>query len=124
MQFSKIEQITVSPHIRLMKQTKDGEVSYSLHERETVTKDPYPEVGWGICLFEQLSQIREVLVMKNLIGTQCWQAIGFKTVCFGTIIDQKIEKGWLMLQVSWENRKVHTWEKAANLGFEDPQRVQ
>jgi hypothetical protein len=60
--------------------------------------------------------------MKNYIGKNCWQASGFKTVCFGTVVDQKMENKWLLLKVSWNHNSSLTWEKVANLGFKDPKR--
>lgn len=58
----------------------------------------------------------------NYIGKDCWQASGFKTVYFGTVIEQKMEDSWLLLKVKWNHNSNQTWEKVSNLGFEDPQR--
>ena len=58
----------------------------------------------------------------NYIGKDCWQASGFKTVYFGTVIEQKMESSWLLLKVKWSHNSNQTWEKVANLGFGDPQR--
>ena len=58
----------------------------------------------------------------NYIGKDYWQASGFKTVYFGTVIEQKMEDSWLLLKVKWNHNSNQTWEKVANLGFEDPQR--
>jgi|14BtaG_2_1085337.scaffolds.fasta_scaffold140625_1 hypothetical protein len=119
-----IERIQVSEMVSLAKITKEETITYRLLHGDRVEEDPYPQVGWGVSLFEELSKIREVCKMRNYIGNQCWQAIGFKYVCFGTVIDQKMEKGWLMLYISWNNQTTHTWEKVTNLGFEDPKRSQ
>lgn len=58
----------------------------------------------------------------NYIGKNCWQASGFKTVYFGTVIDQKIENKWVLLKVEWDHTSCSSWEKIVNLGFEDPKR--
>ena len=56
--------------------------------------------------------------MRNYTGMICWQASGFKSITFGKVLEQKLEKnGWLMLRVEWENSKSITWEKVANLSF-------
>ncbi len=119
-----IERIQVSEMVSLAKITDGENISYRLLHGDRVEEDPYPQVGWGITLFEELSKIREVCKMNNYVGNQCWQAIGLKSVRFGIVIDQKMENSWLMLYISWNNGTTHTWEKAANLGFEDPKRLQ
>lgn len=119
-----VERIQLSEEISFSRITDGSVYRYRLIHGDRVQEDPYPEVGWGVSLFEELSKIKEVCKMQNYIGKQCWQAYGYKAISFGVVTDQKMEQGWLMLQVSWENRKVHTWEKAANLGFEDPKRIQ
>ena len=55
---------------------------------------------------------------KDYVGKKCWQARGYTTIKFGTILSQRIDNGWRMVCVKWDNDPITTWEKVNNVSFE------
>jgi hypothetical protein len=55
-------------------------------------------------------------VMEDLTLMRCWQAISRTRIQLGTIHEQKMENGWLMYLVEWDNG-YRDWEKAVNISF-------
>lgn len=59
------EKIILSEDIYFLRKTTPQGFAYILVHKGVVTEDPYPETGWGVSLFEELSKIKEVEVVEE-----------------------------------------------------------
>ena len=53
--------------------------------------------------------------MSN-INKRVWNAQGCNYLRFGTVSEEKVTNGWIMVNVQWASSSSSTWERVANLG--------
>ena len=58
--------------------------------------------------------------MKNKVGKNCWQAVGYASIRIGVVVSQEMRNDWLMYEVRWGEDTQTTWVKCSNIAFQLP----
>lgn len=72
----------------------------------------------GEKMLEKLKEAKETYLNKR-----CWKSVYQKKVIVGTIIEVRYFSSWVEAKVAWDSQNQNSWEKVANLGFEELPRL-